>query len=194
MKRRMLLATGGLSIAGVAGCLGDSAYRVTEAAVETVSGPLALAVQVDRSRVTIEQPAALSFTLTNTADEPVRIRSIGVWPFGVLGVSESQTELVTPLDPQLFSPAYAESDRVTVGPTSHSLSIAEEPVVESLPSDEEVTETYTLPGEDLRQAGTHYIVGLYGTPFLEYRDANAWWEFEPTIEVTIEKPGWLSDW
>lgn len=194
MKRRTLLATSGLSIAGLSGCLGDSAYRVREVTVEAASGPLALTVRINRGKVTIEQPAVLSFTLTNTTDEPVQIRNLGVWPFGVLGLGESTTDIVGRFDPQLFSSAYAESDRVTVGPTHDSLSIAEEPVVESLPADKEATETYTLPGEDLRRGGTYCIIGLYGTSFLEYHDANAWWAFEPTIEMTIEKLGWLSDW
>lgn len=194
MKRRTLLATGGLSIAGLTGCLGDSTYRVREVAVEAASGSLALTVRVDRAKVTIEQPAALSFTLTNTTDESVRIRNLGVWPFGVLGVGESPTEVVSSLDPQLFSSAYAESDRVTVGPTNQSLSVAEEPVVEALSAGDETTETYTLPGENLRQAGTYYIVGFHGTPFLEYQDTDAWRAFEPTVEITIETLGWLSDW
>ena len=78
MKRRTFLTASTLSIAGLSGCLGDTEYRITNTATETSPDSLSLSVRIAVAGATVEHPAALTLTLENTADDPIRIRSYGV--------------------------------------------------------------------------------------------------------------------
>lgn len=185
MKRRTLLTTGALSLAGLAGCLADAEYRITNTTVESSSGPLALSVRITTPRAVIEHPAALEFTLENQSKQPIRIRSYGVWPFGVLSLAPSPDE--NQFDINLYSPAYETSDAVEVGPGRASMSVNGEPLTQMLEAGASTSTIYHLHGDDLSRPGTYYIVQSFEGNESEYSIDDEWTTFDPRIAVTVEE-------
>ncbi|RDI69887.1 hypothetical protein [Halopelagius longus] len=187
MKRRAVLATGALSLVGLAGCLGDTEYRVTDATVESSPGPLALSVRITTPGAVIEHPADLELTLTNQGERPVQIRSYGVWPFGALSLTTSSTSDENRLDVHLYSPAYEESDSVEVGPGRASMRVDGEPLTRTLDAGASATTLYHLYGDDLSRPGTYYVVQTFDGNESEYSTGNEWTTFDPRVAVTIEE-------
>lgn len=187
MKRRAFLATSALSVAGLAGCLGDTEYRVTNTTVESSTAPLALSARITTPRAVIEHPAALELTLENEGEQPIRIRSYGIWPFGVLSIAPSPTPDEDQYDTKLYSPAYEESDTVEVGPGRASMRVDGEPLTRTLEAGASASTTYRLYGSDLPRPGTYYIVQSFEGNESEYSTGDGWMTFDPRVAVTIEE-------
>jgi|GEM_PF-954731 len=186
MKRRTFVA-GTLSIAGLSGCLGDTEYRIIDTAVESASEPLSVSVHLAAADATIEHPAALTLSLENTGDESVRIRSYGVWPFGVLAVAPSSTPDEETWRTTLFSPSYEATDRVEVGRGGSSLSLDGTPLTRTLEPDDTVSRRYELRGNDLPRPGTYYVVERFESKATRYARADEWEPLEYRVRLHIEK-------
>lgn len=191
MKRRTFLTASSLSIVGLSGCLGDTEYRVTDTAVDTSLEQLSLSVRLPVAAATIEHPAALAFTLENDGDEPIRIRSYGVWPFGVLALAPSPTPGESAWKTTLFSPSYEASDRVEVDRGGSSMSMDGTPITGTLGPDETVSRRYELRGDDLSHAGTHFVVEKFDGRASEYTVEDGWEPLDYRIRLTIEETGRL---
>ncbi|GGN95424.1 MULTISPECIES: hypothetical protein [Haloarcula] len=187
MKRRTFLTASTLSIAGLSGCVGDTEYRISNTATETSLDPLSLSVRLAVADATIEQPAALTLTLENTADDPIRIRSYGVWPFGVLALALSPTPGEDTWKTTLFSPSYETTDRVEVDRGGSSMSLDGEPITRPLDPGESVSRRYELRGDDLPSTGTHYIVEKFDGRASRYSRDDDWETLEYQIRLSIEE-------
>lgn len=187
MKRRTFLAASTLSIAGLSGCLGDTEYRITDTAAETPPEGLSMSARLAVADVTIEHPARLALTLKNTGDEPIRIRSYGVWPFGVLAIAPSPTPGENTWKTTLFSPSYEETDGVEVGRGGASLSMDGTPITRPLEPGETVSGRYELHGDDLPRAGTYYVVEKFEGHAPQYSTGDGWNTLEYRVRLGIEK-------
>jgi len=187
MKRRTFLTASTLSIAGLSGCLGDTEYRITNTATETPLDSLSLSVRLAVADATIEHPAALSLTLENTADDPIRIRSYGVWPFGVLALAPSPTPGEDTWKTTLYSPSYEASTRVEVDRGGSSMSLDGTPITRPLNPGESISRRYELRGDDLPSAGTHYIVEKFDGRDSRYSRGDDWETLEYQIRLGIEE-------
>jgi len=187
VKRRTFLATSALSVASLSGCLGDTEYRITNTAAEASLEGLTLSVDLAAAEATIEHPAALTLALENTADEPIRIRSFGVWPFGVLALAPSTTPGEDTWKTILFSPSYETADRVEADRGGSSLSLDGTPIIRPLDPGESVSRRYELRGDDLPRAGTHYIVQRFDGRASQYSRDDDWKTLEYQIRLTIEE-------
>jgi hypothetical protein len=136
---------------------------------------------------TIEHPAALTLTLENTGDEPVRIRSYGVWPFGVLAVAPAPTPGEDAWTTTLFSPSYEATDRVEVSRGGSSMSMDGTPVTRMLDPGETVNRRYELHGDDISRAGTYYVVENFEGRASSYSMGNGWKSLEYRVRLTIEE-------
>lgn len=191
MKRRAFVATSTLSVAGLSGCLGDAEYRITNTAAETPLEGISLSVGLAVADATIEHPAALTLTLTNTADEAIRIRSYGVWPFGVLALAPSPTPGEDTWKTTLFSPSYETTDRVEVDRGGSSMSLDGTPITRSLNPGESVSRRYELRGDDLPRAGTYYVVDNFDGRASQYSRDTDWDTLEYQLRLSIEEQGKL---
>lgn len=187
MNRRTFLAAGTLSITGLSGCLGDTEYRITETAVEESLESLSLSVHLTVANATIEHPAALVLTLENSGDEPVQIRSYGVWPFGVLALAPSPTPDEDAGTTTLFSPSYESSDRVDVSRGGASMSMDGTPMTRTLEREETVNRRYELRGDDLPRTGTYYVVEMFDGRTSRYSLNDGWNPLEYRIRLTIDE-------
>ncbi|MFD1571827.1 hypothetical protein [Halorubrum laminariae] len=187
MKRRTFVTASTLSIAGLSGCLGDTEYRIANTAIEASPDPFSVSVRLVDTDATIERPAALTLTLENTADDQIRIRSYGVWPFGVLALAPSPTPSEDTWETTLFSPSYETTARVEVDRGGSSLSLDGTPITRPLNAGESVTRRYELRGDDLPSAGTHYIVEKFDKRVSRYSRDDDWKPLEYQIRLSIEK-------
>ncbi|WP_363465343.1 hypothetical protein [Halogeometricum borinquense] len=183
MKRRAFLAASTLSIAGISGCLGDTEYRVTEMTTKELTGPLSVSVDLTAANAVIEHPAEFTLMIENTGDDPVRIRSYGVWPFGILSLAQSPNPGEGEWRTTLFSPSYKTSDRVEVKPNGMSLS--SEPLIRALESGETVTRQYKLHGADLSSAGTYYTVPDFDGRGSSHTTGDDWTPLDYHAKLTI---------
>lgn len=188
MRRRTLLGAAGASMVGLAGCLGETEYTVTDVRVDEASGPVGLAVDVAEPDAVVEHPASLEFTVSNPLDSPVRVRNTGIWPLGLL-------ELVPSLDAEeaggtiLWTSRYEESQYVDAE-SRRSYGTESTPLVRTLDPGETAGETYEVHGDDLYETGTRYVRGKFEPPLLEYATEGEGWEsFLPEVRVTVEEKG-----
>ncbi|GGL66720.1 hypothetical protein [Halocalculus aciditolerans] len=179
---------------GLAGCLGATQYTVADARVTSDPSPLQLDVEILDSEAIIQSPARLRFTLTNTAERPIRVRNTGLWPLGML-------ELSTVTDPAdessgsetiLWNEEYRKSSKITVQSRS-SYSVSQDPLTQPLDSGQAVTATYEIHGDDIVRASTYYVYGEFDAPILTYAaDTNSNFEaYLPRVEVAIQSKGLL---
>jgi len=187
VKRRTFLTTSALSVASLSGCLGDPEYRITNTAAEASLPPISLSVRLQVADATIEHPAALTLTLENTADDPLRIRSYGVWPFGVLALAASPTPSEDTLNTTLFSPSYETTDRVEVSRGGSSLSLDGTPITRSLDPGERVSSRYELRGDGLPGSGTYYVVQNFDRRVSRYSAGDDWKRLKYRIRLSIEE-------
>jgi hypothetical protein len=187
MKRRTFLATSALAVAGLSGCLGDTEYRITNVATEVSLEGLSMSVRLASANATIERPAALALALENTGEEPVRIRSYGVWPFGVLALAPSPTPGEDTWKTTLFSPSYEATDRIEVGRGGSSLSLDGTPITRGLEPGQTATRRYELRGDDLPRAGRHYIVDKFDGRAPRYSRGDDWKPLGYQIRLSIEE-------
>lgn len=187
MKRRTFVTASTLSIAGLSGCLGDTEYRITNTAMEASPDPFSVSVRLAVTDATIEHPAALTLTLENTADDQIRIRSYGVWPFGILALAPSPTPSEDRWETTLFSPSYETTARVEVDRDGSSMSLDGTPITRSLDAGESVTRRYELRGDDLPSAGTYYIVEKFNERASRYSRGDDWKPLEYQISVSIDE-------
>jgi len=187
VKRRTFLTASALSVASLSGCLGDAEYRITNTAAETSLPLVSLSVDLPVTDATIEHPAALTLTLENTVDDPLRIRSYGVWPFGVLALAPSPTPGEDTLKPTLFSPSYETTDRVEVSRGGSSLSLDGTPITRLLAPGERVSRRYELRGDDLPGSGTYYVVQNFDRRASRYSAGDDWKPLEYRIRLSIEE-------
>ncbi|WP_435066723.1 hypothetical protein [Haloplanus sp. C73] len=190
MRRRAVLAAAGASMAGLAGCLGDTEYAITDVEVQSTA-PFAFDVRIAEPDAVIEHPARLEFELRNDGERAFQFRNTGIWPFGLL-------ELVGSPDPEdegvgalLWTEEYESSEYVDIE-NRQSYGVESTPLVQSVASGETVSETYELHGEDILDSGTMYVRGKFEPPVFEYRrDGGEWQSFSPEIAVTIAAKGLL---
>lgn len=187
MKRRAFLTASTLSVAGLSGCLGDTEYRITDAATETSLDSLSLSVRLAVADATIEHPATLALTLENTADDPIRIRSYGVWPFGVLALALSPTPGEDTRKTTLYSPSYETSTRVEVGRGGSSISLDGTPITRPLNPGGSISRRYELHGDDLPSAGTYYVVRKFDRRASRYSMGDDWETLGYQIRLSIDK-------
>ena len=187
MKRRDFLMAGALSITGLSGCLGDTEYRLTEIATDDSAGPLSVSGRLAVADATIEHPAELVLTLENAGDKPVRIRSYGVWPFGVLAVASSPTPDDETWKTTLFSPSYEATDRVEASPGGASMSMDGTPITKPLGAGATTTVRYELHGDDLPRAGTYYVVEKFDGRASEFATGDDWQMLEYQARLEIEQ-------
>jgi hypothetical protein len=129
--------------------------------------------------------------LENDGDEPIRIRSYGVWPFGVLALAPSPTPGESAWKTTLFSPSYEASDRVEVDRGGSSMSMDGTPITGTLGPEETVSRRYELRGDDLSHAGTHFVVEKFDGRASEYAVEDGWEPLDYRIRLTIEETGRL---
>lgn len=187
MKRRTFLAASTLSVAGLSGCLGDTEYRIVNTAAESSLERLSLSVRLAVADATIEHPAAITLTLENTADESIRIRSYGVWPFGVLALAPSPTPDEDTWKTTLFSPSYETADRIEIDRGGRSLSLEGTPITRPLQPGESVSRRYELRGDDLSRAGTYHVVERFDGRASRRSKGDDWEPFEYQIRLAIEE-------
>ncbi|RDZ33764.1 MULTISPECIES: hypothetical protein [unclassified Haloferax] len=187
MKRRTFVTASTLSVAGLSGCLGDTEYRIADTAVETPLEGLSLSVDLAVADATIEHPAALTLSLENTADDPIRIRSYGVWPFGVLALAPSLTPSEDTWKTTLFSPSYEASTRVEVGRGGSSLSLDGTPITRPLDAGESVSRRYELRGDDLSGSGTQYVVDRFERKASRYATGDDWNALDYRLRLSIDE-------
>lgn len=149
--------------------------------MESPSGPLVLSVRITTPRALIEHPAAIELTLENRGEQPIRIRSYGVWPFGVLSLAPSPTPDENRYDVELYSPAYEDSDAVEVGPGRASMSVDGEPLTRTLEAGTSVSTVYKLYGSDLSRPGTYYTVQSFEGNESEYSIGDEWTTLDPAL-------------
>lgn len=186
MNRRQFLAASTLSVAGLSGCLGDTEYRVTDATTTDSMDSLAISATVATPGATIEYPAVLALTLENTAEDPVQVRSYGVWPFGVLALAPVPDPDEDTWKTTLFSPAYDESDHVEVSRRGASMSVDLAPIERMLDAGEATSTRYTLRGDDVTRTGPQFLVPKYDDYDSQYATDGDWtaFDYEGTVTVT----------
>lgn len=183
MRRRRVLGLATATMAGLAGCLGDTEFTVTDVAVGETSAPLALDVAVEDAGVTVDSPAVLAMSLRNDGSETLSVRATGVWPFGLLALDRrDETGRSSVL---LLSDQYANAEHVEV--TANSAHSDNEPLVRRLDAGESVSRQYEVHGERVVRPGDYSLQGYFEPVVLQYRpDERAdWAAFEPDVTVTI---------
>ena len=183
-RRAFLAATSGASVAVLAGCLGDTEYTVADTNVQTSPGPLSFSASILDADATIEGPATLEFTLTNTTKEALRIRNYGIWPLGILSLDESLSSNRSP-SIKMYSKAYSESNRVEISSDRSSMSVEGRPLTRSLAPSGSVSATYQIYGNDLPGAGKYYLTGSFDQPVLSYTQGTKKWT-RYTLRVAID--------
>ena len=187
MKRRAFLTVGMVSVASLSGCLGDTEYRVSEAVSETSPEPLSISVRTAVSEAVIEHPAELVFSVENTSDEPVRIRSYGVWPFGVLSIASSSTPGENERRITLTSPSYESTDRIRVSHGRSEISLDGTPITRTLNPGEQVSSRYEVHGDDLWRADTYFVVDNFEHRASLYSTNDEWMPLDYQIRLTIDE-------
>lgn len=192
MKRRALLGIVGASMGGLAGCLGETEYTVTNRGVEQRDGPLQLDVAVLDQAVTIDSPAHLELSLRNTSKQEVRIRNTGIWPFGVLGLAPSRD--AKPIKSSLvWSEKYLTSDRVDLAKNGSGGGVDGNPIIRSLGPKSAITARYQIHGDLIHRTGTTYLRGYFAVPILAYSTASDdWTQYRPEIDIAINARGIFS--
>lgn len=186
-RRAFLAATSSTSLAALAGCLGDTEYTVADTNVQESSGPLSFSASIVDAAATIEGPAALKFTLTNTTKETLRIRNYGIWPLGILSLNESRSSNRSP-SIKMYSKAYSKSDSVEVSSDRSSMSVDGRPLIRSLAASKSVSATYQISGDDLPSAGTYYLTGSFDQPVLSYtQGTKKWTRYTLRVAIDIQK-------
>lgn len=190
MKRRIFLGAAAGTMAGLAGCFAATEYTITDVTIESGSAPLDLDVAIRDPDAVIEGPARLEFDLTNTGQDTLRIRNTGIWPFGalVLSRSESAGEARSRPSAPLWTDAYAASEHVRVD-GRHAFGVDGTQLIRPLDPGATVTQTYEIHGDDLVRAGVYYVYGRFDPPLLEYAsgEADAFRSYQPTVAVHIQE-------
>lgn len=184
MKRRHYVGATTATLAGLAGCLGDTEYSIASVSAADTVGPLVFEVEPVKTTITVDSPGSLNLTLRNDGPNAVDIRNTGVWPFGVAALyqtegSESRTLLLTD--------QYTQTDRVEV--TANSTTRDNTPLVRSLDAGESVTEQYIVHGNRLYGSGTYALGGFHEAILFSYRTDNSdgWSEFRPEVSVRFSE-------
>jgi hypothetical protein len=185
MKRRHFLGVATASMAGLAGCMGNTEYTVTDVSVADSAGPLALDLDLVDAAATVDSPARLDVTLRNDDDEDISIRNTGVWPLGLLALAQSGERGRGKI--LLRSDQYGETDRVEVA--ANGIRTDNAPIVRPLNAGQSVTNQYEIHGNRLYSPGTHTLRGYFEEVPLFYRVGNAeeWTEFYPEATITVEE-------
>jgi hypothetical protein len=190
MRRRRALAIAGAVLpTGLAGCFGDAEYRVDEVRVERSPGPFTLSISVADPKITVEGPAKLRFSLTNESMDASTIRSSPVWPFGVLGIrrADGPEWAATRFD----SPAYDETDSVTMGTDGTGFRIDHSWITDRLAPTEAVSKTFLI--HRVRSSSRHYQLvradGRDAPGIFRYRNAgdDGWTAYSPRVTFEIQR-------
>ncbi|RRJ31292.1 hypothetical protein [Halocatena pleomorpha] len=156
MKRRTLLGAIGASMLGMAGCLGQNEYTLSEPDIEQTDDPFRIDATLSNRDVTIDGPATLTLTLENTGETPLQIRTTDLWPFGVpvFGRQGDQYGEI-----QLLSDRYDETDNVDISVTgwSRSMSLQGQPITQTLSPGDPLTREYTVRGDLITTEGTYQL-------------------------------------
>ena len=180
------MTAGALALTGLSGCLGDTEYRLSDVAVESSPDALNIGVTAPVPRATIEHPAAIELSLENATEESVRIRSYGVWPFGVLALAPTPTPTEDTWTTTLFSPAYEQSDRVDVKRGGAGMSMSGDPITRVLDPGDTVKQRYELHGEDVTRAETYFVVPNFEDHASHFATSNDWQSLDSRIRVAVE--------
>lgn len=192
MKRRELLGLAGASMASLAGCLGDATeYIVTDVSVKKDLGPLSLDVTIQKATAGIEEPAHLDFIVTNKGDKSLHVRNTGIWPFGLLALTQLPPGTAQTIPSTiLWSNEYEKSKHVHVD-SRRSFGVDGKNLTRILNVGESATDKYKIYGSDIVQSGTHYVRGNFEPPLCSYTldESRGWKSYLPTVTVMIEKQG-----
>jgi hypothetical protein len=182
MNRRHYLGVATATIAGLAGCMGDSEYTITDIGTSGMAGPLDYDIEAVDTAVTVDSPGSLDVTVRNGSETAVEISNIGVWPFGILALVPAKEHTFKTL---LLTDGYDETDHVEV--TANSTRTDNTRLVRSLAASESVTRRYFVHGNRLSGSGTYTLGDYFDGPLLSYRtdDTGSWIERNPTVSVTI---------
>ena len=182
MNRRQYLGVATATMAGLAGCMGDPEYTITDIGVSNMAGPLDYDIEAVDTAVTVDSPGSLDMTVRNSSQTAVEISNIGVWPFGILALMPAKENKFKTL---LLTDGYDETDHVEV--TTNSTRTDNTRLVRSLAASEAVTRRYFVQGNRLSGSGTYTLGDYFDGPLLSYRtdDTDSWSERNPTVSVTI---------
>lgn len=158
MKRRALLGTIGASMAGLAGCLGANEYTLSDLNVEQTDAPLRIDASLSGKDVTIDGPATLTLTLENTGEDPLQIRAMNLWPFGLPALRGTDDQEYSG-QILLLSERYDEVDSVNVSVSGGytNTSIQSDPVTQVLEPADPITQEYTIRGDAIARDGTYEL-------------------------------------
>lgn len=193
MRRRAFIAGTIPASVGFAGCLGpEHEFVVSGATVEVVPTPFTMEIDVVDARATLDGPARFDISVTNASDRSVRVRTRGVFPFGVLQIAMAnpfETE-ATKLA-QLRSDAYEESEHVEIAPGS--INRDNTFLEEIIAPGQTISERYTLSGDRLAVAGEYTIYGVFEKWLFEFshRSSSTWERFHPKTTIHVESAEWL---
>jgi hypothetical protein len=188
-RRRALAIAGGVLSTGLSGCFGDAEYLVDEVRVERSPGPFSLSISLGDPKITVEGPARLRFSLTNEAMDASTIRSSPVWPFGVLGIHrENGPEWAAT---RFDSPAYDETDSVTMGTDGTGFRIDHRWITDRLAPKETVSETFLI--HRVQSSSRRYRLvradGRDAPGIFRYRIASddGWTAYSPRVTFEIQR-------
>ena len=182
MNRRHYLAVATATMAGLAGCMGDPEYTITDIGASDMAGPLDFDIEAVDRAVTVDSPGSIDVTVRNGSETSVEISNIGVWPLGILALIPAKENTFKTL---LLTDGYDETDHVDV--TVNSTRTDNTPLVRSLAASESVTRRYFVQGNRLSGSGRYTLGDYFDHPLLSYRtdDTGSWIERNPTVSVTI---------
>lgn len=137
---------------------GPSNHEAATYELELVDEPLVddessaeLTVELVDPSIAPDSPAEIEATVTNTADEAIRVSSGAPWPFGVVWAESADD--AAPIT--LWSDAYAESDYVDTD-GKHVEGVDAVGLVEALDARESITRAFEIHAET-----PHFEVGTY---------------------------------
>lgn len=158
MKRRTLLGAISASMVGMAGCLGQDEYTLSEPDIEQTDDPLRIDAELSGREVTIEGPVTLTLSLENSGEGPLQIRTTDLWPFSVpvLGRTSDQhsREIL------LMTDRYEESDSVNISVEGNGIlnrRTQGQTVTQMLAPGEPISKEYTIRGDLIQTDGTYEL-------------------------------------
>ncbi|WP_330630370.1 hypothetical protein [Halocatena halophila] len=202
MRRRAFLGAVGASMAGLAGCMGQPEYNLSNFSAKGASGPLEFDATLDGGGITVDSSGTLTLTLTNTQSNPITIKSRTFWPFGVprLSLSEDDREQEfgdtnTTRDNGFDSfydvlpvrNKYENSEAINVSAINEPRSIDLEFTEKAIQPDKTITREYEIGGRGITFDGTYELYGFESKSLFEYDAGNGFEPFEPSVTLEIER-------
>ncbi len=202
MRRRAFLGAVGASMAGLAGCMGQPEYNLSNFSAKGASGPFEFDASLDGGGITVDSSGTLTLTLTNTQSDPITIKSRTFWPFGVPRLSLAEEErqhdfqntnttrdngFDSLYDVLPVRDKYEQSEAINVSAINEPRSIELELAEKAIQPDKTITREYEIGGRGISFDGTYELYGFDGKPLFEYDAGNGFEPFEPSVTLKIER-------